>query len=181
MPDPALAVPDAITFEQAIALTQTLLDRLDQQGLAESDLEATIAQLVRSTNGARGFFVTYLSDDRAIADQPSSAVVQALASSPETVSELLVKNLAMSSAMAITHRHNQNEALAQGSDRVKARTARLIRSLQQPEITAKAQQMRESAATGTGFYQDFLNRWGYNPEQRQEIQTVMEQILASPS
>lgn len=163
-----------VTFEQAIALTQSLLTQMEQGKLSEAEIGEAIATLVSSMNGARGFFVTYLADERAIADHPSEAVMQALQSSPEIVADLLVKNLAMSSAMAITHRRNGDEPMAQGSDRVRSRTAYLIEKLQLAAVVEKAQKLHESASTGLGEYKAFLDRWGYDAEQRQVIQQSME-------
>lgn len=174
-PNPASSISDplTLTFEEAIAQTQALLDRLEHGSLSEAELEQEIAQLVQTQNGARGFFVTYLSDERAIADEPTPAVTAALQSSPETVSELLVKNVAMSSAMAIAHRRNENEDLARGSDRVRSRSLVLIQQLNLPEIQTKANALRESSVTGVGAYQAFLTRWGYDAEQRQAIAEAM--------
>jgi hypothetical protein len=169
--------PADISFEDAIALTHSLLAQMEQGNLSEAEIGKAIAALVSSMNGARGFFVAYLSDEGAIADQPSDAVVQALQTSPEIVSDLLVKNLAMSSAMAITHRRNGNENMAQGSDRVRSRTVRLIEKLQLTAVVEKAQKLHESASTGLGEYKAFLDRWGYDAEQRQVIQRSMEGAL----
>lgn len=174
----AIVVPAEVTFEQAIGLTQSLMTQMQQEQLSESDLEGVISALVKTENGARGFFVTYLSDEGSIADHPTDAVIRALQSSPEIVAELLVKNLAMSSAMAIAHRRNQNEEMAQGSDQVQARTAKLIERVKLPQVTEKAQKLHESAATGTGEYQAFLDRWGYDAEQRQVIRQNMERAAA---
>ncbi|MBW4517305.1 MAG: hypothetical protein KME11_19020 [Timaviella obliquedivisa GSE-PSE-MK23-08B] len=162
---------EAITFEQAIALTQNLLTQLEQ--LSEPEIQAAIATLVSTENGARGFFVTYLTDDRSFVDQPTDAVIKALQTSPFIVAELLVKNLAMSTGIAIAHRRNSNEAMARGSDRVQRRTAELIQRVQLPEVAEKAAQLQASAETGVGEYQTFLERWGYDAEQRQQIAQVM--------
>lgn len=168
-----LIVPDSVTFEEAIALTQLLLAAMEQQQVSDAELEQTLTALTQQMNGARGFFVTYLTDDRPFADAPSGAVVRALQASAEPVSELLVKNLAMSTAMAIVHRRNHNEAMAQGSERVRARTAQLIHLTQLPQVRTKAQQLYDSAQTGTGIYQSFLERWRYDSEQRQAIQQAI--------
>jgi hypothetical protein len=165
---------EAITFEQAIAITQHLLTQLEQ--LSESEIQATITTLVSTDNGARGFFVTYLTDDRPFADQPTDAVIKALQTSPAIVSELLVKNLAMSAGMAIAHRRNGNKAMAQGSDRVQRRTANLIQRVQMPEVAQKAAQLQASAETGVGEYQAFLERWGYDAEQLQQIAQAMRAV-----
>lgn len=175
----ALSVPEAITFEQALDLTQTLMAQIQQNQMSEADLEATISALVASENGARGFFVTYSTADSPIPDAPSEAVIRGLQSSPTVVAELLVKNLAMSSAMAITHRRNQNEEMAQGSDRVQRRTINLIEKLQLPAINERAAKLRDCAVTGTGEYETFLNRWHYDAEQRQVIQQQMDRILGA--
>ncbi|MCU0524930.1 MAG: hypothetical protein MUF72_08910 [Elainella sp. Prado103] len=169
-------VPDDLSFEAAITQTEALIAQMEQRQLSEPDLEAAITALVATENGARGFFVTYLTDARSIADQPTAAVIRALRSSPDIVSELLVKNLAMSSAMAITHRRNQNQDLAAGSDRVQSRTLALIQQVQLEQLRTKAIQLGDSAATNHGNYATFLNRWGYDQEQRQVIQQQMQRI-----
>ncbi|MGJ3254084.1 MAG: hypothetical protein ACFE0J_23570 [Elainellaceae cyanobacterium] len=170
----AFSVPDDVTFEQAIALTQTLMQQMDAGTLSDAQIQEAIASLVHTQNGARGFFVTYLTDDRSFADQPSNGVVQGLQSSPDTVAELLVKNVAMSTAMAIAHRRNNNDDMAQGSDRVRSRTVHLIETLKIPHLSELAQQLHESAATGTGEYQAFLDKWGYDAEQRAKIAEVVK-------
>lgn len=176
--DLTLTVPEAVTFEAAIALAEALLSQMQQGNISEATIETTVAKLVCSENGARGFFVTYLTDPQSPADHPSNAVIRALQSSPEIVSELLVKNLAMSAAMAMTHRRNQNTEMADGSDRVRSRTAHLIQLVQLPEVSQKAQKLLESATTGTGEYQGFLDRWGYDTAQRQVIQQTIATAIA---
>ncbi len=163
------SIPDDVTFEQAIALTQSLLSQMEQGHIPESDILATIQKLVSTLAGGRGFFVSYLTDDRPFADRPSAAVLAALATSPDIVSELLVKNLAMSSAMVLTHRRRDDETMAKQSERVRERSRQLIISLGLPELAEKLAQLLVAAQTGEGIYQSFLNRWNYDPEQREAI------------
>ncbi|KAM3103181.1 hypothetical protein ACKFKF_01415 [Phormidesmis sp. 146-12] len=174
--DPTFIVPDSISFEEAIALTQSLLSKIEQEGLSESDA-ATVANLVATENGARGFFVTYLTDARPLADRPSEEVVAALRSSPSMVSELLVKNLAMSTAMILAHTRSQKLDLAKGSERVQRRTTNLIQQTQLAEVQTKVQSLLESIASGTGQYQSFLERWGYDAEQKQAIAQALQQVV----
>ena len=176
------AVPDVaddVSFADAIALTQTLLDSLEQGEVPADSLQQTVSALVRSENGARGFFVTYLSDNRPFADQPAPAIVAALQTAPAIVAPLLVKNLVMSTAMAITHRRNQDETMASGSERVRSRTAQLIQRLQLPQVQVEAQQLSQAIETKTGAYQTFLERWGYDLEQQQAMQQVLTATIAS--
>jgi hypothetical protein len=170
-----LKASESITFQEAIALTHSLLEQMASNSLSETEIMSAIAALVKTMNGARGFFVTYLTDDRSLADSPSNSVVVALKSSPDLVSELLVKNLAMSTAMAITHRRNSDENSAQGSDRVCRRSIQLIQKLQLEESAIKLQELYQSIVTGAGSYQDFLERWGYNSD-REQLQAIKQAI-----
>lgn len=173
---PSLNAPEGINFEEAIALTQSLLSEMEQGTLSESEIEVAIASLVKTMNGARGFFVTYLTDERSLADHPSPAVIEALKSAPEIVSELLVKNVAMSAAMVVHHRRNQNEEMAASSLRVRSRTTHLIQRLQLPVCQDLAKQVLDSALTGEGAFQAFLQRWGYDQEQKQAIGEALEPL-----
>lgn len=159
-----------MTFEEAIAYTETLLSRSD---LDNAQLQAEITNLVKTSNGARGFFVCFLTGAWELADNPSPAIVQALQAEPNAIAELLVKNLAMSTAMAITHRRNGNEEQAQSSDLVAKRTALLIEKVNLPEVQAIATQMKDSAKTNAGDYSTFLEKWGYDEEQKRAISKVL--------
>ena len=170
-------IPEAISFEEAIALTQSFLAEMEPGSLSDSQIEQTIAALAASENGARGFFVTYLTDERSFADQPSDPIVQGLRSSPEIVSELLVKNLAMSTAMILAHTRSQNPEMAQGSERVQRRTICLIQLVKLAIVQTKLQTLSETIATNTGHYQRFLERWGYDIEQRDVIQQILKRVI----
>jgi hypothetical protein len=169
-------IPETVTFEEAIAFTQSLMSLMAAGELSTPEISDAIAQLVKSENGARGFFVTYLTSEGTLADNPSPEVIQALQSSPDIVAELLVKNLAMSAAQAVTHRRKGNEEMAQRSDRVRSRTTHLIEQLKLPQVQERSLALHESAATGEGSYQTFLQRWGYDAQQRQVISEALEQL-----
>lgn len=165
-----------VTFEEAIALTESLMEKMINQQLSPQETENKIATLVQSMNGARGFFVTYLTDERPLADEPSEAVIKALASSPEIVSDLLVKNLAMSSAMVLTHQRNHNQDLAASSQRVATRTTKLIQLLDLELIREKLSKLQDSLQEEGGEYQDFLKRWGYDSQQKSLINQAIEKV-----
>jgi hypothetical protein len=173
-----LSVPETVSFEEAIALTQELLSQIEAGQLSETDIQTAIASLVKSQNGARGFFVTYLTDNRQLADKPTPAVFGALETAPETVPELLVKNTAMSSAMAVHHRRNGDEEMAASSERVRSRNIHLIQNLNLPALKTTAQELYHSATTGEGVYKDFLERWGYDEEQRKAISQALEPLVS---
>jgi hypothetical protein len=170
-------VPDDITFEAAIALTQKLLDRLAQEELPETSLKETVSKLVSTRNGARGFFVAYLTDARPFADHPDPEIIEALKNQPEEVSELLVKNLAMSTAMAIAHSRNAQPDQAQQSLQVSRRSADLIVRVGGDRLTAEAQSLWQSVTDASGSYTTFLEKWGYDAEQKAAIASRLEDVL----
>jgi len=159
-----------MTFEEAIAYTEALLSRKD---LDDSQLESEIAELVKTANGSRGFFVCFLTGEWQLADDPSSSIIRALQADPNAIAELLVKNLAMSTAMAIFHRRAGNEDQAQGSDRVARRTSLLIEKVNLAEVHEISVKMQNSAITNTGAYATFLEKWGYDAEQKNAIANVL--------
>jgi hypothetical protein len=158
---------EAISFEQAIAYTENLFN---QDLPPDPELQQAIADLVSTDNGARGFFVYYLTNE--ISDRPTESVIQALQAVPIPSAELLVKNLAMSTAMAIAHIRNDDQAMALSSQRVSDRTANLIKLVNLAEVKRIADLMHESAESGVGEYANFLTKWGYDSEQRLAIAAI---------
>jgi hypothetical protein len=166
----SFTIPSDVSFEQAIALTQ---DLLTCESPDAAWLESAVSALVQTENGARGFFVTFLTGDYPLADQPTAAILGGLQSSPAQVADLLTKNLAMSTAMEIAHRRNQDLELAAGSAKVQQRSRLLIQQLQSPTLQASLEQLLVSVTSQAGDYQSFLKRWGYDAEQRQAIQQAI--------
>ena len=159
-------VPEPLNFASAIAFTQELL--------AQSKISAAeIAQLVQTENGARGFFVTYLTSDFAISEE----IIVGLRSHPEIVSELLVKNLAMSAAQELYHHRRKDEEMAQSSQKVQVRTAQLIELVNLDSVYEKLPQLIANIDAGSGNYQAFLERWNYDAEQKQVMKVAINKVL----
>ena len=167
----------SLSFEQAIAYCQEILAQVDQNHINDAELETAIGNLVFTENGARGFFVTFLTaNDFPLADQPTPPILNALQTAPAIVGELLVKNLAMSAAMVVHHQRNQDPQAAQGSEQVCQRSQTLIQSLQLPGVAEKLADLEQSL-DGEGSYKTFLTRWGYDNEQKQAIRAVLPSLL----
>jgi hypothetical protein len=167
----------SLSFPQAIAVTQSLMEKINLNQLSELEIEKEISSLVTSKNGARGFFVAYLTSEMSLADHPSVGVINGLKSAITIVSDLLVKNLAMSSAMAITHTRNHDPNNLKGSQTVSCRTSNLIQQLQLKSLTEELKKLQTTIITGQGDYQDFLANWNYDPEQQQAIQKAITKTL----
>jgi len=166
-------VPPNITFEQAMELTQDLLMSNPSDALVESAITA----LLQTQNGARGFFVVFLTEDSALADVPTPPLLRALRSNPDTIADLMVKNIAMPTAMALTHQRNGNDELAVSSNQTQVRSIHLVQQLNLPEITTLLRSMQSTIQNNNGDYQSFLDRWGYDQEQRDAIGQVLSLML----
>ena len=165
----------SISFENAIQQTQDLLSQIEF--LDANVITEKLTDLVSTENGARGFFVTYLTSDLSYTEYPSLEVITALKTSPILVNELLVKNLAMSTAMVIYHRSQGDEENARGSEKVQEKTGQLIKQLLSQVLGEKLQQLATSLNSGQGEYQAFLERWGYDDCQRQAIAEIIQPFL----
>jgi hypothetical protein len=167
----------SISFQDAIAYTEQLM--ADSEKFSGEEFQLAISNLIASSNGARGFFVSYMTQDWEIGEPQMQAIIAAIKSVPTPSSELLVKNLAMSTAMAIAHRRAGNEEQAQGSDRVAARSTELIQLINLDEVKQIASQMRQSTQTGEGAYAEFLSKWGYDREQKSAMDMALGNAIAA--
>jgi hypothetical protein len=86
----------------------------------------------------------------------------------EGVVDLSVRNLAMSSAMALHHARSGDGAMQVGSERVQARPTELLRLLEPGLVKQRLETLLE-ATSGKGEDVAFLDRWGYDAEQRAAI------------
>ena len=166
----------SISFPQAIATTQSLINQIGTGQLQEEEIENQVTALVNSKPGARGFFVAYLTSGLPLADNPSVGVINGLKSSPNLVGKLLVQNLAMSTAMAFAHRRNNDAENAENSERVAHRSVNLIQQLDLDLITKELIELQTSLTTGEGSYQEFLDKWGYDAEQKEMICKAIAQL-----
>ncbi|MCU0549682.1 MAG: hypothetical protein MUC48_10075 [Leptolyngbya sp. Prado105] len=170
------AIPESLSFEAAIELTQSLLSEVEQGHILEPELERIITALVQTENGARGFFVTYLSDEREWMDKITAHVVSGLLPAQDKVADLLTKNLAMSTAMIITHTRNQKLELVEGSAIVQRRTNALIRHMRSRDVDRRLMELKTSIAQ-KGEYSSFLDRWKYDADQRHAISRAVTDAL----
>ncbi len=169
-------LPEEISFEDAIALTQKLLANDEPP---DATIQSIIPKLLKTKNGARGFFVTFLTHQNSLADDPSPALITALRSEADTVAELMVKNLAMSSAMTVMHQRQENLRNLEGSRHVQERSSLLIQRLDLAEISEKLLALWAALRGEGNQYAAFLDKWNYDTEQRAEIHRAIEPLVTS--
>jgi hypothetical protein len=172
-----LPVPANIKFNEAIDLTQVFLMQLNKNELTSSQILDFVSELVQTANGARGFFVTYLTAQDPICDDPQPEIIAALQAHPEIAADLLVKNIAMSTAQQLHHQRRNDTEMMASSATVAARTTKIIQQLNLPQIQAMCQELVTTIQTGTGSYTEFLTRWGYDDEQKNSIGQTVSQLI----
>lgn len=168
-----------IRFADAIELTQNFVTQLSNKQLEPQQITDFVAKLVATSEGARGFFVGYLTNEDSVVDEHQPGVLAGLGAQRQLVSDLLVKNLAMSTAQELHFQRQHQPDMAANSHLVAQRSQQLMVKLNWPELLEQCQKLEQSAAHEQGEYAEFLTRWGYDREQRQAIQRIMHVVFSA--
>ena len=156
------------TFQQAMEITAQWLQLWEHGELSDEVLADRVAELVASRDGARGFFVVSLAGDCPLMDRLPDPVVMVLRLAGADVVDLTARNLAMSTAMRMHHQRSGDIQQQGGSERVTSRCLDLLRLLE-PEAVRDRLELLLAATRGEGDDVAFLDRWGYDAEQREAI------------
>lgn len=166
-----------LSFQEAIAQSTEWIRRWDAEEVSDDVLADAVGSMVRERDGARGFFVASLTGDSPLMDRLPEPLVVQLRLAGEGVVDLTVRNLAMSTAMSVHHGRTQDENLAEGSLRVRSRCIDLLQVLDLNQVKGRLEQLLEGLDS-KGEDQNFLERWGYDEEQREAIkQTILKIAL----
>ena len=174
---PTLTVPANIKFDAAIDLTQSFLAQLNKNELTSEQILDFVSALIQTSNGARGFFVTYLTAKDPICNEPQPEIIAAITAHPDIAADLLVKNIAMSTAQQLYHQRRNDSEMMISSATVAARTTKIIKELNFPQIQDMCRELVSTIQTGTGSYTEFLTRWGYDDEQKQSIDRIISDLI----
>ena len=159
------------TFKEAMQASMLWCKSWENGEISDEVISDRIGELIKTVEGARGFFVVSLSIDCPLMDRFPDALIFQLRSSGEIIVDLTVKNLAMSSAMIITHRKNKDPQEIQ-SERIKIRCIELLKLLDSKKVKKRLDILLEGTK-GNGTDLKFLHRWGYNDAQ---ISAISESI-----
>ena len=160
------------SFPQAMEIAAQWLGLWEHGELSDEVLADRVGELVASRDGARGFFVVALAGDCPLMDRLPDPLVMALRAAGASVVDLTARNLAMSTAMALHHGRAGDEGQRGGSERVAARCHELLRLLEPSAVRDRLETLL-AATRGEGEDLAFLDRWGYDVEQRQAIATAV--------
>ena len=163
------------TFQQAMEITAQWLGLWENGELSDEVLSDRVAEMVASRDGARGFFVVSLAGDYPLMDRLPDPVVLALRQAGAGVVDLSVRNLAMSTAMVLHHQRSGDAGQQAGSERVQLRCTELLRLLEPSLVKDRLETLLEGTA-GRGEDVAFLDRWGYDAEQKAAIADAVEAV-----
>lgn len=164
------------SFQQAMEITAQWLALWEAGELSDEVLADRVGELVSSRDGARGFFVVALAGESPVLDRLNEPLLLQLRRAGEPVVDLSARNLAMSTAMALAHERNGDSDQRAGSLRVQARSTDLLRHLEPEAVRRRLESMLQAARNGEGEDVTFLERWGYDSEQRQAITAAIEAV-----
>ena len=160
--------PAAPSFQQAMEITAQWLGLWEQGELSDEVLADRVAELVASRDGARGFFVISLAGDSPLMDRLPDPLQMQLRSAGEGVVDLTVRNLAMSTAMAVHHQRSGDGEQQAKSERVSQRCHELLQLLEPEHVKTRLETLL-AATKGEGDDVEFLARWGYDEQQKAAI------------
>jgi len=149
------------------------------------EAQTLLRALVSTTSGARGWFVSLLTDPAfgPVFDRPvDETFLAALCESPDPNVKLMTMNVAMSTATELTHLSMGNPDLAASSRMTAERASVLALELMErlPGLRDSFVGLRsavDGGAEGDKEWLKFCKKWGYGQEQRDAIRIQVDRLL----
>lgn len=185
----------AESFRSQVDRAAEILDAVYSNDTDSDGTEVhNLDQFLVSPETIRAFFVAWLSDEWSLDNKPAERIFEILrnkdATSAEVLAEILVKNLTMSSAMALRHQQDGKDDLAKGSQTVQNRTGLVMERLGKDKtstistcLQSKSKELLaaiESAKSDNGKdmpFKDFLTRWNYDLKQLDAMEDSLNSVF----
>jgi len=141
------------SFTQAINISVQWCKEWSEDLLSEEVLADRIAELIKTRNGLRGFFAYALSDnDCYLLDKLPFSLMYKLNEGGDAVTDIVVKNLIMSSAQIIIHRRDNNQEYEMTSENIADRCKAILRLLETKSVSKSINQaLRNLDNMGNSF------------------------------
>ena len=141
------------SFTQAINISSKWCKEWGEDMLSEEVLADRIAELTKTRNGLRGFFAYALSDkDCFLLDKLPFSLIYKLIQGGDAVTDIVVKNLIMSSAQIIIHRRDNNPEYKITSENISERCKAILKLLETNSVTKSVNQvLRDLDNMGNSF------------------------------
>lgn len=181
----------ASSFENAQVLGRQLAKALSASRTADEPLSQEardlLGALVSTTAGARGWFVTLLTDpdfEPLFVSPMQEVILEAIIANPEPNIRLMTMNVAMSTAAELAHLARGHPDLAQASRMTRDRSTTLLTELMDrlPGLKDSVKALL-SAVTPEDPLPDhewikFCDKWGYSATQREAIRRQVAPLVA---
>lgn len=179
------------TIQQSISESMKVLEAIESGSLSAEDTRVKVAALLHNELSARGFMAALGVSDSfdQLNDEAMAGLMAGLKSAPEIAYDLLVKNIIMSSAAALSHEENGQEDLKANSDKVTKRCLLLAQKLDDERLNQK---VNDVLAAMKAFQADpkqvhdshhlwftFFERWGYQGRQLEKSRPHLETLIVS--
>ena len=133
------------SFTQSINIANEWIEQWSEDLLSDEVLADRIAELIKTKNGLRGFFAYSLSDlNCTLLDKLPQSLVFKFREQGDSIVEITVKNLIMSSAQIFNHKKDNNIAYAEISENISERCINLLRALDTKLVTKKINNIMEN-------------------------------------
>lgn len=187
------------SFEDAQVIGRNLATILSQSCSNGEPMpeEATLLlrALISTTSGARGWFVSLLTDpyfEPVFVPPIDEAFLSALCDNPEPNIKLMTMNVAMPTAMEVTHSLNGSKDLAESSQMTARRASILVTELidRLPELKATLESLLSAVSIDGDKNQKndgdkdvkewikFCKKWGYGVPEKDAIRKRLESLLS---
>ena len=194
-----LAAPEAAqaaSFEESQVLGAQLAEILAESCAngerVPGEAVKVLRSLVSTTAGARGLYVTLLTDEHntLLTTPLNPELLTAIEASPEPNNKLLAMNVAMSAATELVHVANGSEELAAASRLTRDRSKVLLDALlpRMIGLVEEVQRLRTAVVpwpsantppeSADKEWVQFTMKWKYGTEQRAAIKSVLDELLA---
>ena len=162
------------SFIQSINIAKDWCKDWDDDLLSDEVLADRINELIKTKNGARGFFAYALSDNKCtLLDKLPSSLIFILRERGDHIVEITVKNLFMSSAQILNHQNDKNFEYAERSNNISDRCINLLKELDTNLVTKTINKMlSEIDNMGNSFDSEVK----YNEEQKNFIRDKVNEI-----
>ncbi|MFN9620138.1 MAG: hypothetical protein ACK55X_10545 [Synechococcaceae cyanobacterium] len=177
---PDRSFPADLPFADALEIAGQWLAAWDAGELSDEVLADQVGALVASRDGARGFFVVALTGASPLMDRLPEPLVRQLRLAGPAVVDLTARNLAMSTAMALAHGRSGDSERQLASEQVRSRSRELLRQLEPLAVKQRLETLLLAARDGHGDDLAFLDRWGYDAEQRAAIAMALDSVAEGP-
>ena len=155
------------SFTQAINISAQWCKEWGEDLLSEEVLADRVAELIKTKKGLRGFFAYALSDkDCLLLDKLPFSFIFKMIEGGDSVVEIIVKNLVMSSAQIIIHRRDKNHAYEITSENISNRCKAILRLLDTKLVTKTINQVVSNL---DNMGNSFDNSIKYDSEQKKFI------------